>query len=42
MRRLMKRLVDPPPEDDDRMIGAYLVELPTGKVLALSLIHILG
>jgi len=34
LRRLMKRLVDPPPEDDDRMIGAYLVELPTGKVLA--------
>jgi hypothetical protein len=34
VRRLMKRLVDPPPEDDDRMIGAYLLELPTGKVLA--------
>jgi len=34
VRRLMKRLVDPPPEDDDHMIGAYLLELPTGKVLA--------
>jgi hypothetical protein len=34
LRRLMKRLADPPPGDDDRMIGAYLVELPTGKVLA--------
>ncbi len=34
VRRLMKRVVDPPPEDDDRMIGAYLLELPTGKVLA--------
>jgi hypothetical protein len=34
LRRLMKREVDPPPNDDDRMIGAYLVELPSGKVLA--------
>jgi hypothetical protein len=34
LHRLMKREVDPPPDDDDRMIGAYLVELPTGKVLA--------
>jgi hypothetical protein len=34
VRRLMKREVDPPPDDDDRMIGACLVELPSGKVLA--------
>jgi hypothetical protein len=34
LRRLMKRLVDAPPQDDDRTIGAYLVELPSGKVLA--------
>ena len=34
LRRLMKREVDPPPDDDDRTIGAFLVELPSGKVLA--------
>jgi hypothetical protein len=34
LRRLMKREVDPPPDDDDRTIGAVLVELPSGKVLA--------
>ncbi|HEX9200616.1 MAG TPA: hypothetical protein VF865_13720 [Acidobacteriaceae bacterium] len=34
VRRLMKREVDPPPGDDDRTIGAFLVELPSGKVLA--------
>jgi hypothetical protein len=34
VRRLMKREIDPPPGDDDRMIGGYLVELPAGKVLA--------
>jgi hypothetical protein len=34
LRRLMKRVVDAPPGDDDRMIGAYLVELPKGRVLA--------
>jgi hypothetical protein len=34
LRRLMKREVDPPPDDDDRTIGALLVELPSGKVVA--------
>src|ERR1035437_5592237 len=34
VRRLMKREADPPPDDDDRTIGAFLVELPSGKVLA--------
>ena len=34
VRRLMAREADPPPDDDDRMIGAFLVELPSGKVLA--------
>lgn len=34
LRRLMKREVDAPPNDDDRMVGAVLVELPSGKVLA--------
>jgi hypothetical protein len=34
VRRLMKREVDPPPDDDDRTIGARLVELPSGKMLA--------
>lgn len=34
VRRLMKREVDPPPEDNDRTIGAFLVGLPSGKVLA--------
>jgi hypothetical protein len=34
VRRLMKREVDPPPDDDDRTIGAFLAELPSGKVLA--------
>ena len=34
LRRLMMRELDPPPDDDDRTIGAYLVELPSGKVLA--------
>ena len=30
----MKREADPLPDDDDRTIGACLVELPSGKVLA--------
>jgi hypothetical protein len=34
VRRLMKREPDALPDDDDRVVGAYLVELPTGKVLA--------
>lgn len=34
VRRLMKREVDPPADDDDRTIAAFLVELPSGKVLA--------
>lgn len=33
-RRLMKREPDDPPEDQDRMVGAALMELPSGKVLA--------
>jgi len=33
VRRLMTREVDPPPDDDDRVVGAFLVELPSGKVL---------
>src|ERR1039457_1134029 len=34
VRRLMKREADSLPSDDDRTIGAFLVELPSGKVLA--------
>jgi hypothetical protein len=34
VRRLMKREADDPADDDDRMVGAVLVELPSGKVLA--------
>jgi hypothetical protein len=34
VRRLMKREADSQPNDDDRTIGAFLVELPSGKVLA--------
>jgi hypothetical protein len=34
VRRLMKREADHPVDDDDRTIGAFLVELPSGKVLA--------
>jgi hypothetical protein len=34
VRKLMKRVTDGPPGDDDRTIGAFLVELPSGKVLA--------
>ena len=34
VRRLMTREADPPADDDDRTIGAFLVELPSGKVLA--------
>jgi hypothetical protein len=34
VRRLMKREPDSLPDDDDRTIGAFLVELPSGKVLA--------
>ena len=34
LRQLMTRLAGDPPDDDDRMVGADLVELPSGKVLA--------
>ena len=34
LRRLMKRDPDDPPNDDDRTVGAALVELPSGKVVA--------
>jgi hypothetical protein len=34
VRGLMKREADEPADDDDRMVGAALVELPSGKVLA--------
>jgi hypothetical protein len=34
VRRLMKREADSLPNDDDRTIGACLVELPSGNVLA--------
>src|SRR5437764_139662 len=34
LRRLMKREANDPANDADRMIGAFLVELPSGKVLA--------
>ena len=33
-KRLLKRLPDCPPEDQDRMIAAVLLELPSGKELA--------
>ena len=34
MRQLMARLPGDPVDDDDRTVGAVVVELPTGKVLA--------
>jgi len=34
LRRLMKREANDPPDDEDRTVGAFLVELPSGKVLA--------
>jgi hypothetical protein len=34
VRGLMKREADDPADDDDRMVGAALVELPSGKALA--------
>jgi hypothetical protein len=34
LRRLMKRVVDDPVDDEDRVIGANLVEVASGKVLA--------
>jgi hypothetical protein len=34
LRQLMERLAGDPPDDDDRMVAADLVELPSGKVLA--------
>lgn len=34
LRRLMKREIDPSPNDADHMVGAFLVELPSGKVVA--------
>ena len=34
LRRLMKREAGDPPGDDDHTIGAFLVELPSGKVVA--------
>ena len=34
LRQLMERLPGDPADDDDRTVGAALVELPTGKVLA--------
>src|ERR1035437_10265501 len=34
VRRLMQREPDPPADDDDRTIAAFLVELPSGNVLA--------
>lgn len=34
VRRLMERIADDPPEDEDRMVEAVLVELPSGRVLA--------
>ena len=34
VRQLMERLADDPPDDDDRTVGAALVELPSGKLLA--------
>jgi hypothetical protein len=34
LRRLMKREVDDPQTDDDHTIGAFLVEIPSGKVVA--------
>src|SRR5215471_5183457 len=34
VKRLLKRLPDCPPEDQDRTIAAVLLELPSGKELA--------
>ena len=34
LRQLMERLPGDPVDDDDRTVGAVVVELPTGKVLA--------
>ncbi len=34
VRRLMKRIPDDPPEDDDHTIAALLIDLDTGKIVA--------
>jgi hypothetical protein len=34
VRRLMKRLPDEPPDDQDRIVDAVLLELPSGHILA--------
>lgn len=34
VHRLMERIADDPPDDQDRMVEAVLVELPSGRVLA--------
>jgi hypothetical protein len=39
-RGLVPRLPDDPPEDDDRMVAAELVELPSGRVLARADWHL--
>lgn len=36
VHRLMKRLPDEPPDDDDRTVEAVLLEIPSGKALATT------
>ena len=36
VHRLMKRLPDEPPDDDDRTVEAVLLEIPSGNVLATT------
>ena len=38
--RLIPRLPDEPPDDQDRMVDALLLELPTGKILARTSWHL--
>ena len=40
LRGLVERIKDDPPTDDDRAVGALLVELPSGKVLARARWHL--
>jgi hypothetical protein len=40
LRSLIPRVADDPPDDDDRLVGAFEVELPSGKVLAHTVWHL--
>ncbi len=40
LRELVPRLVGDPPDDDDRLVAAELVDLPSGRVLAKTRWHL--